>query len=101
MSTLQICNGDTTVLALVGGVLVDFGDFPVNEDTTASATVNVAYLPNAYLIAVPVEGADHTADEIAAENVTATIGNVVYGVSFDIVLSAPNGASGKFYVNWG
>ncbi len=30
MSTLQICNGDTTVLALVGGVLVDFGDFPVN-----------------------------------------------------------------------
>ena len=87
----------------VGGVIVDFGNYSPNvEETTARSTVNATWVPNLpYLKCSVVEGQDHTVDEVAAEQVFATIGNIIVGTSFDVVCSAPNGASGKFYVNWG
>lgn len=80
-------------------ILVDFGiDTP--EETTATTTVPASWVtPSSFLMCSVVEGGDHTADEIAAEQVTATIGNIQSGTSFDIVLSSMNGSSGTFLVN--
>jgi hypothetical protein len=80
--------------------VVDFGIFEPTEDTTARVTIAAPWVTaNDVLVCCVVEGQDHTDDEISAEQVTATIGNIVPGVSFDVVLSAMNGASEKFLVN--
>lgn len=79
--------------------IVDFGS-TLPEDTTASATVSASWVTsNSKLIAQAVAGQDHTADEIAAENLTLSTGNIIAGVSFNVSMYAPNGASGKFLVN--
>lgn len=80
--------------------IVDFGKLLPNEDTTGRATVVATWVTaQSFLMAMVVEGQDHTDDEIAAEQITATVGNIQPGVGFDVVVSAPNGASGKFLVN--
>lgn len=81
--------------------IVDLGTGFINEETTGKVTVTGQswVTISSVIVAMVTEGQDHTADEIAAEDVQATLGNLVAGVGFDVVLSAPNGASGKFLVN--
>src|SRR5208337_3558819 len=82
--------------------IVDFGELEPTEDTTARVTVNASWVvATSELFCCVVEGQDHTDDEIAAERITATIGNIQPGTSFDVVLSSMNGSSGKFLVNVG
>ena len=81
--------------------LVDFGD-PIgsSEDTTASVTVSASWVASdSVLLTTVVEGADHTADEIAAEHVISTVGNIQTGIGFDIIMYSPEGSTGKFLVN--
>jgi len=79
--------------------IVDFGT-GTPQDTTANAIAAAAWVTGtSVLVCSVMEGQDHTADEISAEEVTATIGTVVPGVGFTVSMSAPNGASGKFLVN--
>ena len=87
--------GVTTLQAIV-----NFDMFEPTEDTTARVTVNAPWVTtNSELLCSVIEGQNHTDDEIAAEQITCTIGNIQSGISFDVVLSAPNGASGNFLVN--
>lgn len=80
--------------------IVDFGVPEPTEDTTARVTVSATWVTaGSVLQCSVVEGQDHTDDEVAAEQVTVTVGNIQPGVGFDIVMSAPNGASRKFLVN--
>lgn len=81
--------------------IVDFGQsLTSSEDTVARVTVSASWATaTSKLVCSVVEGQDHTDDEIAAEQVTATIGNIVPGTSFDVVLSGQHGSSGKFLVN--
>jgi len=93
------------VTAATGGgnsvqAVVDFGTFEPTEDTTARVTVSASWVvANQFLLCSVVEGQDHTDDEVAAEQVTATVGNIQAGVGFDVVLSSLNGSSGMFLVN--
>jgi major tropism determinant Mtd-like protein len=78
--------------------VVDFGIL-TPEETTASVTVAATWVTaTTKLVCSVVEGEDHTADEIAAEQVTATVGSVIPGTSIQIVLSSLNGSTGKFLV---
>jgi len=93
-SPIQI-QGINTVQAVV-----NFGMFEPTEDTTARVTVGAPWVTAiSELLCSVVEGQNHTDDEIAAEQITCTIGNIQPGISFDVVLSAPNGASNNFLVN--
>jgi len=97
--------GPVPTLIGSGGVqqvqaIVDFGTLEPTEDTTARATVAATWVTAAsQLLCCVVEGQNHTDDEIAAEQVTATIGNIQPGVSFDVVLSSMNGSGGTFLIN--
>lgn len=80
--------------------VVDFGQLEPTEDTTARVTVSATWVTaTSPLICTVIEGQDHSDDEIAAEQITATIGNIKPGISFDVVLASPHGSSGKFIVN--
>lgn len=79
--------------------VVDFGT-PVIEETSVYATISVPWVTaSSKLLVTIVEGQDHTADEIAAEQVIASVGSIVPGVNVELVLVAPNGATGKYLVN--
>jgi len=80
--------------------IVDFGSLLPLEETIARVTVSAPWVTsNSVLQACIIEGQDHTDDEIACEQVTVTTGNIQPGVGFDVVMSAPNGATGKFLVS--
>lgn len=79
--------------------IVDFGTSGPIEETTARTTVSAPWVTaSSSLIGMVIEGQNHTADEVASEQVTATVGNIQAGVGFDVVLSSLNGSSGKFLV---
>lgn len=82
---------------------VDFGTVTGSvdkEETTATATVPAAWVTAlSVLVCTVTEGPDHSADEVAAEGIEATAGNIVPGVSFDVTVWAPNGTQGRHVVN--
>jgi hypothetical protein len=79
--------------------IVDFGNF-TPEETVMRTTVAVPWVtPTTKFVCTVVAGQDHTADEIAAEQVTTTAGNIVAGVSFDVVVTSLVGSTGKFTVD--
>ena len=106
--TAQLFVGPTPTPILVGPsagggnkiqAIVDFGALAL-EETLITTSVSATWVTvGSVLTAQVVEGQDHTDDEIAEEYIVATIGNLQASVGFDVVLSAPNGASGKFLVN--
>lgn len=106
-ATGGLADSGTQLSSLSGGggatnkvqAIVDFGNTQVQE-TTAQAVATAAWVTAAsVLMCSVVEGQDHTADEISAEQVTASVGSIQPGVGFTVSMSAPNGASGKFLVN--
>lgn len=79
--------------------VVDFGKL-TPEETQITQTVSATWVTaSSKLFSAVVEGQEHTDDEIAAEQVTATTGNVVPGAGFDVVVSSMQGSTGKFLVN--
>jgi hypothetical protein len=85
--------------------VVDFGNLQSTvtflEDTTASVTVAAPWVTASTVFAAsPTDGQDHpTADEAAAEGITFSVGNIVVGVSFDVIAQAPNGSWGKYVID--
>jgi hypothetical protein len=83
-------------------VEVDFGvRHGPAEDTTATTTV---YAPVAagMLLTCSVTGtptADHGPHDAAVEQLSAYTCNIVPGVSFDVIASAPNGTWGRYLIN--
>jgi len=90
-------SGSTTT---TGQVTMDFG---ATEDFNTTVTVTTALVTSASIIRVSptaIATADHDPDDYAAEGITAYATNIVNGVSFDIMGSAPNSTWGKYLVNW-
>ena len=103
-NTSTVSGGGTTVSGGGGSsnkvqAIVDFGN-STPQDTTTQNVIPAPWVTATSVLTCSVaEGQDHTADEIAVEQVTASVGSVQPGIGFTVSMSAPNGASGKFLVN--
>lgn len=85
-----------------GQVTVDFGSSAA-EDDSATVTVPAAWVLAGSIITVSpaaVATADHDPDDYFAENIKAYPTNIVAGVSFDIVATAPNLTFGEYQINY-
>lgn len=83
-------------------VEVDFG-FPNGlEGDVARATVAVPWVTakTMFTCTLVINGtADHPDEEVAVENITAYVGNIIPNVSFDVIASAPHNTWGKYLIN--
>lgn len=78
-------------------------DFGVADNDFGVVTVLAAWVSSGSVItATPkaVSTDDHDPDDYAAESLVVYITNIIPGVSFDIVMRAPNLSFGKYLVNW-
>ena len=95
---------DQVTLAYSGQSTLDFGstDNGGSDYMVAQTTVSATWLTASSFPTVTVcTGQDHTdSDDAMVEELLATVGNIVIGTSFDVILWAPNGASGKYAVNY-
>lgn len=75
---------------------IDFG----TGDTTITKTILAPWVKNSNppLVVAYGETADHDAEDIVIEELKLTTGNIVPGVSFDIIAHAPSGTWGKYNV---
>lgn len=84
-----------------GTATVDFGTI---EDGSASVTsTGQSWVTSgSIIVATPwaVTTADHDPDDYGAECLSCSVANVVPGVGFDIVCSAPNNTFGVYAVTW-
>lgn len=81
---------------------VDFGFASGQEGDVATATVTAAWVTtNSKILCVPFAAAtsDHDPEDYALEGITAYATNIVNGVSFDVVASAPQGSFGVFTIH--
>lgn len=99
--------GDLTVTGkVVGGnsaqATVDFGHADGGEDHYARVSVAAAWVTAGHcLVACPAAEAtaDHEADDVAYEGITAYPTNIEAGVGFDIIAHAPRGTWGRYLIN--
>lgn len=103
--TFQVYVGTSGGNKVISGIqefqfVVDFGQLP-KEDTVIQSTITgQSWVTSGTILAGnAVAGQDHTEDEVACEAPVVTFGNIVSGIGFDVVVSSPNGSSGKFLVN--
>ena len=83
-----------------GQATVDFGS---TRNNTASVTVAAAWVTPTSIISPSiayVTTANHSGDEALAEGLIVTAGNIVDGVSFDLIVAAPNCTTGVYKVNY-
>lgn len=94
--------GKQIVTALVKHIVVeiDFGLSTQNDDTVYT-TVPVTWVAEDSVLIATVAGptADHDLEDGAIENITFSIGNIVPGVSFELIANAPLTSWGKYLVN--
>ncbi len=96
--------GGSTVKAILDVATVDFGsadnggaDIMIGQTTVSASWVTA----NSFPVATLCTGSDHTDQEdMLIEELEVFIANIVNGVSFDVMIYAPNGASGVYQVNW-
>lgn len=78
---------------------VNFGSA---ETESARVTVAAAWVNASSIIVCSAAGiatADHDAEDAAAEGVTAIATDIVDGVGFDVLASAPRGTWGRYVIN--
>lgn len=75
---------------------IDFG----SNDTTVSKTVLAPWVKstNPPFVMIYGETTDHDVEDIVLEEIQLTVGNIIPGVSFDIIAHAPSGTWGKYNV---
>lgn len=89
------------------GTSVNFGFASALEGDTATTTVPAPWVTEDSVLVVSViakfgavtPADDHDMNEVAVEGITATVGNIVPGVSFDVMAYAPQGTWGEYYIN--
>jgi len=82
--------------------LVDFGHASGGEDFNASVTVAAPWVRADSIITCTVDTKatpDHSGEDALAEGLRAYPSNIVPGIGFDILVSAPDGTWGRYYVN--
>lgn len=81
---------------------VDFGFPSGNEGDIATVTVAAAWVTGSSVIVVSplaTATADHDPEDYAIEGITAYATNIVDGVGFDIIASAPRGTWGRYNIS--
>lgn len=76
-------------------------DFGTTETSIASVTISAAWVTTGSIIVAQAisNTADHPdPEEALLEELHSTVGNIVDGVSFDVFVFAPNGATGEYTV---
>ena len=97
-----VCKVEIGGLRRSGSVVIDFGASSSNNDT-ASVTVPATWVTNNSIIAVSLSyssTADHSSDEVMIEQIQLSAGNIINGVSFDILASCPSLTWGDYNVNY-
>ncbi len=83
--------------------LIDFGhEVGGGEGDTAVVTVPATWVTATSIILCnfPAKASvDHDPEDAVIEDLTASAGNIVPGVNFDITAYAPEGTWGRYYVN--
>lgn len=89
----------STAISTAASGTVNFGS--TGEENTASVTVSASWVTTASKLVCTVSGfsPDHDAEDPALEAITAYTGNIVNGVSFDVILMAPLGTWGRYTVS--
>lgn len=80
---------------------VDFGASS-SQDYNAVTTVSAAWVTSASIILCTPSGeatADHDSEDYILEGITASVTNIVDGVSFDVIAGCPTGTWGDFIIN--
>ena len=83
-------------------VLVDFGFGSAQEGDVASATISATWVtPTSIILCNPaaVPTTDHDEQDAQVEGLVAYAGNLIPGVSFDVLAYAPQGTWGKYLIN--
>lgn len=92
---------DDHVLEGVGSAQITLG-FGATENNLTSLTISAPWVTSETLLVVSVAHEatdDHSADEALAEGIIASCGNIVDGVSFDLIAFAPNCTWGEYKFN--
>lgn len=97
---VDITTGGGGGLTLVSSnAVIDFG----NENNSAFITVNSAVLTNTNILGctfIPQETSETSLDDFSLNGVTFSIQNIIDNISFDIVGSSVNDASGNYTVKY-
>jgi hypothetical protein len=75
---------------------IDFGSD--NDITTKTIPATWVKNSNPPIVSLYGETTDHDTEDSILEEIKLTVGNIVPGVSFDIVAHAPSGTWGKYNV---
>jgi hypothetical protein len=80
-------------------LLIDVIDFGSN-DTTVTKTIKATWVNKARppMVSLYGETTDHDAEDIVIEEIQLTVGNIIHGVSFDVIAHAPSGTWGKYNI---
>lgn len=81
--------------------LIDFGPANGLENDTANVVVSAPWVNNNTILTVSLGGptADHDIDDASIENINLSIGNIIPGVSFEIVAHSENFTWGEYQVS--
>jgi hypothetical protein len=94
---------DVTVSASIAGqATVDFGAV-TTENSIARVTVNTGSVSTGSIVMVSPAGvatATHDPDDYQWDNISGYVSNIVNGVSFDLIATAPNGSFGTYVFNY-
>ena len=85
--------------SIIGTAIVNFG----NENNSAFTTINNNSLTNANILSysfIPQGTTETSLEDFSLNGVTFSIQNIIDNVSFDIVGSAVNDASGNYTVKY-
>jgi hypothetical protein len=103
MKYLDPLNPTTVGNQHTGQVLVDFGFDSGLEGDVAYAMVSAPWVTQfSIILCNPYSGTtvDHDPDDVAVENIDAYATNIIPGVGFTIVASAPHNTWGKYLINY-
>jgi hypothetical protein len=80
---------------------IDFGTAFGPENDTAYVTVSAPWVTSGSVLLATFGGptTDHDLDDAAVEEIVLTVGNIVPGVSFDIVAHTDHFSWGQYIVN--
>lgn len=95
--TVDISGGSVTI----GQEEIDFG-LPISEYNTSITVADTDILTTSkIMVTLALESTtDHRIEEVGIANLILSSGNIVDGVSFDINAYCPDGAIGKYKVNY-
>ncbi len=82
--------------------LVDFGHPSGLEGDTAAVTIAAPWVSGSSIVVASLQALatpDHDPDDYMVEGLVGYAANIVPGIGFDIIVYAPSGSWGRYYVS--